>query len=319
MTTLPKVFVGVDVSKKYLDVHIIPTNKTFRAQNTHNGIGKMITELKDYDVQQVVCESSGGYEQLMLTMLQKSNYKTWVVQPQRIQAFIASNGIKAKTDAVDAKWIARFAAQYTCDYEKPELIEKCEELKTFVARRQALVGMITMENNRIKHPQHESSSCKKLIEKHIRFLNKQVAEIDEIIQKLMSSQAIQKQANIITSVPGVGDVTASMLISFMPELGHVSNKQAAALAGVAPYTRQSGEWRGKSLISGGRSMIRKVIYMAALVAVRFNDQMKAFYQRLVDAGKVAKVALTAVMRKLITILNTLLQNGTVWKHNKQIA
>ena len=311
MENLAKVYVGVDVSKNQLDVYLHPIKKTTFFTNSKAGIENFIQLLSAYSVDQVVCESTGGYEDLMIAMLRAAGHKVWQVQPNRIKSFIRSKGQKAKNDRIDAHMIALFAAQ---EVQEHEPVASNKMLHDLVKRRHDLTAMIVAERVRLKHP--TQSACSVEIQKHIDFMNKQLIKLESKIQSVINEDKnLNKKAKIIESVPGIGKITAAMLIAEMPELGRIENKKAAALVGVVPYTQQSGQYRGKSFISGGRSMVRSSIYMAALVASRFNPAMKKFYLRLVEVGKKqAKVALVAIMRKLIVVINTMLKNNTVWSY-----
>ncbi len=308
--SISQIFVGVDVSKNSLDVHIYPVNKAFTVANSKKGIREMKRKLARYCVGQIVCEATGGYEILLTTQL--NDYNLWVVEPKRMKAFIMSENMNAKTDKIDARMIALFAAQKTPQYTSKHLSKDEAHIKALNQRRLDLIEMLNKETNRIQHP--AQIHCKTELKKHIAFLKKQLTKINAEIERLINANDVLQEKNvIIQSIPGVGKVAASMLISFMPELGTITDKQIAALAGVAPFDRQSGSHRRKSIIKGGRSEIRKVLYMAALVASRFNPVMKAFYERLINVGKKPKVVLVAIIRKLIVILNVMIRKGEMWQ------
>lgn len=312
MKSLTKIYVGVDVSKNQLDVHLHPIAKAISFANSEDGIKKMCKQLAAYVVEQIVCESTGGYEDLMLKMLRKLNYKVWQVEPNRIKSFIRSKGKKVKTDVIDAYMIALFAAQEIQAHEYVEYGENHNIIHDLVKRRKDLTRIIVEEKLRLNHP--SQTKCSPEIQAHVDFMTKQLKELEDKIQRLANKDdTLSKKMKIIESVPGVGKATAAMLIAEFPELGKIENKQAAALIGVAPYTQQSGQYKGKSFIGGGRSEVRSALYMAALVAAHFNPALKKFYTKLREVGKKpAKVALIAVMRKLITILNTMVRNQTMW-------
>ena len=304
------IYVGVDVSKDFLDVYLHPLGKELRIPNTQEGLNKLIKVLANYDVRQIVCESSGGYEYLMLQKL--ADYKIWQVQPKRIRSFIISEGIKAKTDKIDARMIALFASQKQPAYQSIDSSKDQEKLAAWVKRRMDLVYDMTCENNKLRHPQEVH--CKEFIAQHISFLENQIKTIENEINKLIkANKVLQNEAEIIESVPGVGKITAATLLAEVPELGKIGNKQIAALVGVAPFIKQSGMSKGTATISGGRNQVRSVLYMASLAAIRFNPPLKLFYDRLRKAGKRPKVALVAVMRKLLVILNTMICNNQLWK------
>jgi len=309
---ITKIFVGVDVAKDFLDIHFHPLKKSMRIANSIDGLTKLLRMLAQYEVSQIVCEASGGYESLMLGILKKEQYKVWRVQPYRIRAFITSEGIKAKTDRIDARMIALFASQKDRGYQTVECSQDEECMRALTQLRTDCVKAITRENNKVQHPQ-QHIVCKKIIEKNISFFQKQLREIEKQIENIMrTNNDMATKASIIQSIPGVGKVTAHTLMTEVTELGKIDNKKIAALVGVAPFVRQSGKGKGSALISGGRKNVRSVLYMAALVASRCNPILRSFYQRLKEAGKPAKLALVAVMRKLIVIINTIVKKGELW-------
>jgi len=310
---LAKIIVGVDVSKDHLDIYIIPVNKHIRIKNSDTGFKKLLKELSSYEVQCIAFESTGGYEAPMARLLEQSGYQTWLIDPVRIKAFIKSEGIKAKTDIIDAKMIAMFVAQKERKYTPKPLPAEHFELRALVKRRESLTDMISMEKKRLKMPT-QTEYCKELINDLVQSLEKQKDIVEKTINSFIARNDDWKRKSlIIQSIPGVGSVTASALISHMPELGTIENKPIAALLGVAPYTRQSGNYLGNASIYGGRPTPRWPLYMAALAATRFNPVFKEFYQRLINAGKAFKVALVATMRKLICTINVMLKNNAHWR------
>ena len=312
MQNVSNFYVGVDVSKKNLDIHLHPINKAFRVKNDEIGIAKFIKSLDKYPIGQVVFEASGGCERLLLRMLQKNNIYAWRVEPRRIKGFIRSEGVYAKTDATDAKMIALFAAEKTCKANPIALTDEIFDLKAFVARRHDLSMIISGEKTRLQ--QTYNSACNKLIEQTIEFLTRQQKEVDIQIQSLIKANSEWKQkSKIAQSMKGIGPVSAAILIAEMPELGSVKSKPIAALAGVAPFVKQSGNYNGNAQISGGRSHVRRVLYMAALSAAHSNSLFKEFYLKLRNKGKKAKVAIVAVVRKMLVILNAMFKNNTLWE------
>ncbi len=311
MSKVSKVDVGVDISKKHLDFCFHQVGKAIRVPNSMEGLNKLKSLLVQYEIGQVVCESTGGYESLMCKELRNSKYKVWCVEPRRIKAFIASEGIRAKTDKIDAKMIALFASQKQCSYEPNQRSESNEKLKNFVA----LKASMTVWAAELKTQLHQAadSECLKYLTKNLRFLEKQIESLSKQIDALIEGDSdFKNKAKIITSIPGIGSGTAEMFLAALPEMGKVNNKAAAALVGVAPYIKQSGCYKGQAHISGGRSMLRSIIYMAALTAIKYNSKLVAFYQRLIAAGKKFKIAIVAVMRKLVTYMNTLVRKGELW-------
>jgi transposase len=311
MNTLPKIYVGIDVSKKYLDIHILPLEKSLRITNSKHGIKLLQKQIAQFEVGQIAFESTGGYECHLFTELKDTGYKLWQVDPKRIKAFIVSEGIKAKTDKIDARMIALFASSRQPNYQPIQLSATEEKLRALNKRRTDLLRLINMESNRLNHPQQ--IHCNKIIKRHISFMEKQILEIEAELNLLIKNdEAITKKIEIYKSVPGIGNVVATTLAAEMPELGKISHKKIAALLGLAPFIQQSGMSKGTACIRGGRSYVRKTIYMAALVATQYNPALKEFYNRLCKSGKKPKVALVAVMRKLIVILNAMLLKGETW-------
>jgi transposase len=318
MNKVTKIFVGVDVSKDRLDIYFTQINRSLHVNNTDAGIKKFIGELSGYEIECVAFESTGGYEAKMARKLEKVGYQTWLLDPSQVKAFIRSRGVKAKTDAIDAKMIALFASQKERSYIPKPFSENQIKLRALVKRKEALTVMASNEKKRLRHPL-QTVATKGSIADMLLFIEKQKSEIELQIKTLIKSddEWIKKDA-IIRSVPGVGDATAAVLISHMPELGLVEGNKIAALIGVAPYTNQSGAFVGKASIYGGRFTVRLPLYMATLTGVRCNSKLKKFYNRLRENGKPAKVALVAAMRKLICIINQMLQDQTYWKEEAAI-
>lgn len=319
MKKITKIYVGVDISKNNLDICLLPGKKSFRIQNDIRGIEVLIKELSKHTIERIVCESSGGYENLLIQTLVEANYQFWRVDPKRISAFIASEGVKAKTDPIDAFMIALFAQQKELpEYariKKPKL--DAEKLRAIVDRRDALTRTAAEEKTRLKHPY--LYICRQEIKEHITFLKKQIKLLEKEIKLILKNDADWTQKlEIITSIPGVGITTGASLIAYLPELGTLGNKQAAALVGLAPYANQSGNKIKKFKIAAGRASPRKALYMAALSATQFNHDIKIFYQRLVNAGKLKKIALVAVMRKLLILTNVLIGKNESWKQKNAL-
>ncbi|MFH1000538.1 MAG: IS110 family transposase [Bacteroidota bacterium] len=311
MINLPKVYVGVDVSKGYLDIYIYPTEKAFKVKNDTEGIKQLKKTLSQYCIEQVVCESSGGYEHNMLKTLAKCGYKTWLVDPKRIKGFIISEGIKVKTDSIDAKMIALFASQKKCAYEKPIKFEASSELQILVKRRRELVAIAADEKKRLQ--QCDDLFYQKSIKTIVIILKKEIDKLEKKIDSLTDdNDDLRRKKAIIKSVPGIGSITANALLADVHELGTITGKEVSALIGVAPYTRQSGTYIGKSYISGGRSYPRHALYMAALSTLNRPKGFGIFYKKLIDIGKAPKVAIVAVMRKMIVCINALLKKNELW-------
>lgn len=311
MKNIAKIYVGVDVSKKKLDVHLMPVGKALSVANTSAGIKKLLQTLENYEIGQVVCEASGGYELAMIQALKEKEITTWCVEPKRIKAFIYSEGKRAKTDAIDAQMIALFASQKVNPH--PVVYEKNRKLNELVARKKDLITMIGMEKSRLQMPQN---NCKNDIKKHIAFMQKQVKSLGINIDMLIKNDAeLNAKSELLQSVPGVGKTSAAIILAEVPELGNIGNKEIASLLGVAPHPYESGQFKGKRRGIGGRYLPRSILFMVALVASRYNKIFKAFYQRLLKAGKMPKVALGAIMRKMIVLFNVMVKNKTPWNEN----
>lgn len=311
MKNVANVFVGVDVSKLFLDICLYPKNLFFKVKNNDDGIEKFFDTLSSYEIERVAFESSGGYENLLLDHCQQAGYAVWQIDPKLVKAFIISEGVKAKTDKIDAKMIALFASKKEPRHEKMAIAENQKKLRALVQRRDALVAMSSMEKKRLNGPM--ATYCKVDIEEMLKIFADSINAFEVKIQKIIAEDSKMRQRKeILESIPGIGSTTAASLIAHMPELGDITNKQAAALIGVAPYSKQSGMYQGNEMISGGRFAPRCALYMAALSACRYNPVMKHFYGRLRCAGKKPKIAVVAVMNKLICTINAMCTKNTKW-------
>ena len=307
-------FVGIDVAKKSLDVATLPeaTPRTF--SHDTKGRKELLNNLPQPETCLVVIEATGGYERLLVAELLTAGHLVAVVNPRQVRDFAKALGILAKTDRIDAAVIARFGQQVT---PRPlaEVHEKQGELDQLVTRRRQLVALRTAEKNRMGMA--HSKSVKRSLQLVIDTINKEMKRIEKNILALVESDDQWKgKSDIMNSVPGVGPVTTATLIAEFPELGKINRCQAAALAGLAPFNRDSGAFKGKRTISGGRRTVRNALYMAALSARKHNPVIRQFADRLENQGKAPKVILTACMRKLLVTLNTMLKNNTLW--NPQI-
>lgn len=303
-------FIGIDVSKDSLDMARLPDRKLFTMANSSAGHHDLIAAIPKPGHCLVVLEATGGYERELVLALVDVGHLVAVVNPRQVRDFAKAIGVKGKTDRLDAAVIAKFAQQL-----RPQPIEKVRkkqaELDQLVTRRRQLIDLRTAEKNRCILA--TSAPVQQSLQYVIDMLDAQVGQIDEEIRKLVDSDDQWKDlANLLKSVPGVGDVTAATLIAEFPELGKVNRVQAAALAGVAPYNNDSGKRQGQRSIYGGRRSVRNVLYMAALSAKKFNPVIKAFADRLQAEGKKPKVIITACMRKLLVILNTIAKTNTPW-------
>ena len=302
-------FVGIDVSKAELDVYVRPDETHWTVHNDAEGHTRLICQLQSVAPTLVVLEATGGLERQASYALTEAGLPVVVVNPKRPRDFARSLGLLAKTDRLDAQALAHFA-----DSVRPELRDlpdqEAQDLSAKLARRRQLTDMLTAERNRL----HTALAAVKMsIEAHIAWLKEQIATLEQELDALIQANAQWRaQVKRLAAVKGVGTITAYTLTADLPELGQLNRKQIAVLVGVAPLNKDSGKRRGRRFVQGGRAAVRTALYMAALSASRFNPTIKAFYVRLTDAGKPKKVALTACMRKLLTILNAMVKNGTDW-------
>ncbi|MEJ2667877.1 MAG: IS110 family transposase [Deinococcales bacterium] len=303
--------VGIDISKHHLDIAILPTGEALRVPNDSKGHQRLINRLRfAASVERVVLEATGGYERAAAIALANGNLPVVVVNPRQTRAFAHATGKLAKTDRLDALTLARFAQALKPDVRAlPTPAQR--ELAELVARRRHLVTMIGSEQQRLQAAR--SAAVKSSISATLRYLRSQRAEVDRaLLAAVELDPAWRARGALLQSVPGIGPITALTLLAELPELGSVTAKQIAALVGVAPHNRDSGNKRGKRRVHGGRKSIRKVLYMATLTAVHHNPTLQAFHQRQLAAGKPFKVALTACMRKLLVILNAMTKHQEAW-------
>ncbi len=308
MITLSKIYVGVDVSKDNLDIFIAPLGKSFRIANSSEAVENFIKKLPENDGIEVGCESTGGYEKILDQGLSKYAISLRIIDPRRIKGFIVSKNCKSKTDKIDAQKIAQFVMQNDEDYKQIKKTECQVKLKALVDRKQDLTVMLATEKTRFKHPSHALSITS--IETMMKHFTAEIKSIEQQIKELIEQDAIlKKKMELLISIPGIGQATAAVLLSSLPELGNIENHKMASLIGVAPYARESGNFKGKSFISGGRSVPRKALYICALTTIKHYSPLKDFYDRLRNNKKTFKVAIVAVMRKLIIIANVILRKG----------
>jgi transposase len=303
--------VGIDVSKAQLDVHVLPAGEAWSAANDAEGLAELGERLARLKPQVVALEATGGLETVAAGVLAAAGLPVAVVNPAQVRAFAAALGQRAKTDPIDAWVIARFA-QATCPQARPIPDQEVRLLADLVARRRQILQMLTAERQRLQRA--AAPKLKKSLGRLIRALQKELAEIDDDIdQAVRASPAWRRKEDLLQSVPGVGKIVSRTLLAEMPELGSLDRRQAAALAGLAPFTQRSGQWRGKSFIAGGRASVRSALFLASLSAARHNPQLRLFHQRLIAAGKPKMVALVAVARKLVILLNAILRDQTPWQ------
>lgn len=306
---MAKKFVGVDVSRDTLTVALHPGGEIRDFPNTERGRADLTSYLRRRDVARVVLEASGGYERPVAQALQDVGLSVAVVNPRQVRDYARAVGRLAKTDAIDAQVLAQFA-QAVGPEPRPLADEATQTLVHLVTRRDQIVQMLTAEKNRLHSAPPD---LRPSIAEHIAWLEKGRAELEEKIRAVVESNPQwRERQRILRSVPGVGPVVATTVLGCLPELGELNRKEIAALVGVAPFNRDSGQMRGRRAVWGGRGQVRKVLYMAAVAAVRVNPVLRAFYRRLVAAGKAPKVALVACMRKLLVILNAMARHRTLW-------
>jgi transposase len=308
---MEQTYIGIDVSKDRLDVHVRPSDEAFAVGRDSEGLVALIERVGLLDPYLVVLEATGGFELTVAAALVAAGVPLAVVNPRQIRDFARATGQLAKTDALDAKAIARFAEAVR---PEPRAVpdEQVRALGELVARRRQVIEMMTAERNRRR--QLTNRRLIKSVDRLLAVLLKELAELDrDVGDGIRGTPAWRERDQLLRSVPGVGDVVSRTLIADLPELGSLDRKKIAALVGVAPLNRDSGKMRGRRTIWGGRANVRSTLYMAALVASRHNPVLAAFYQRLVSAGKAKKLAITAVMRKLLTILNAIIRDQRPWQ------
>ena len=314
MTTEVPVFIGIDVSKAWVDVAVRPTGEAWRVNQDQEGGEALVLRLQAMSPQCIVMEATGGYEAPIAAALGAAGLPVAVVNPRQVRDFARSQGKLAKTDRLDAAVIAHFGQASGVTGQALRSPE-ARALEGLVARRRQIIQMRTAEQQR---RQRALPVVREGIEEVIALLNRQVKEIDdELGRRLRESPLWREREDLLRSVPGIGPATVFSLLAELPELGSLDRREAAAVVGVAPLNRDSGKHRGSRRCWGGRGRVRAALYMAALVGVRYNPTLKEFYERLLRAGKPKKVALTACMRKLLTILNAMLKHHTAW--NPQTA
>jgi len=308
-TTKREIFIGIDISKTQMDVAIWDNEETWEFENEAAGWQELVEKAKELNPSLMVVEASGGIEQPVVAELYLEKLPVAIVNPTRVRNFARSTGQLAKTDKLDARLIAHFA-QAVRPKVRPLRTAEQEHLNALVTRRRQVVQILTAEKNR-RSTTH--STLRKRLQQHIEWLNAELEGLDEEIEQyIQESPSWRKNAALLRSVPGVGPVTASTLLAALPELGTRNRQQIAALVGVAPLNKDSGKMRGKRRVFGGRAPVRRALYMATLVATRVNPVIRSFYEHLLAQGKEKKVALTACMRKLLVILNSMIRNQQTW-------
>jgi transposase len=308
--TKEAVFIGIDVSKAWLDIAVHPGEEGWRSENTESGIGKLIKRLQVLLIERIVVEATGGYEAKLVERLLQAALPVARVNPGRVRKFAQGLNWLAKTDKIDARVLALFGEK-----AQPRLLvlpgEAEKRLSALIKRRKQVLDMLTAEQNRLELAEKE---VLEYITNVVQLLQRQLDELDAQIQDLIDQTPdLKHKRDLLQSVPGVGKVLSATLVAQMPELGSCDRKEIAALGGLAPFNHDSGRKHGKRMIRGGRPFVRNVLYMATIAATRFNPTIRPMYQRLLMAGKQKKVAITACMRKLLTILNAIIRSDTPWR------
>jgi len=309
-STSAEIFVGIDVAKGQLDMAIRDQDEMWRHANDEAGIEAMVEQLTAMGPTLVVLEASGGWEMMAVAELASAELPVVVVNPTRVRRFAQAAGRWAKTDKIDARLLAHFAAAIRPQV-RPLRSEEQAHLAALITRRRQVVQMLTAEKNR-RHTTH--GPLRQRLEEHIGWMERERAELEKELRVMVRKSPVwQAKERLLLSMPGVGPVTSLTLLAELPELGTLNRQQIAALVGVAPFNRDSGPRRGHRRIFGGRAEVRSVLYMAALSAAKSNPSIRDFYHRLLRRGKVKKVALTACMRKLLVILNAMIRDQQPWQ------
>lgn len=305
-----EIFVGIDVSKAWLDVAVHEREEAFRTSNEETGITDLVKRMSELKPTLIVLEPTGGFEMLVAAELTHAGLPVVVVNARRVRDFARATGRLAKTDKLDAKVLAHFAAAV-----RPALRslrnEEEEQLAALLTRRRQVVDMLTVEKNRLATVRAKMRTD---IEAHIQWLSNSMKDLDKEIEDFVEGTPVWKEKDaLLQSVPGVGPVTSATMLGMLPELGKLNRQEIAALVGVAPVNKDSGRKQGKRRVYGGRADVRSILYMAALAAKKFNPVIREFYERLIKQGKEKKVALTACMRKLLVILNAMMRTNQKWR------
>ena len=308
-------WVGIDISKATLDVHLRPLGKTFQVANKETAISGLIEELQTYSLNLIVLEATGGLETELLIQLQAAQLQVALINPRQGRNFAKAAGKLAKTDAIDAQVLAHFGEAL-----KPQVVamesDSARQLKELISRRRQVVEIQTAEKNR-----RDRSRGKALtdIEQHLEYLEQSLKKLNQEIEELtQSNQAWIEKVNLLKTIPGIGQVISTTLVSYLPELGQLTAKQISRLVGVAPINHDSGQHKGKRMINGGRAPVRASLYMGAVVAIRHNPIIKDFYERLLSRGKPKKLAITACVQKMLVILNAMVRDQKPWQVSEDL-
>lgn len=309
-----KHYVGIDVSKSKLDIYL--NGKNFSVENNLAGLSILIEKLNEqisqgHEIGLVLCEASGGYEKLLVDRMRAENFPVHLAHANKIRSFAKTKGLLAKTDKIDAELISEYGRVMNLKADIKLLSESAEILGELLKRREQLIDHRQADKNRLD--KERLPFVIQSIKSHIKWLEKEIEQIDKQIEDVQIQEEFKQQIELLISVPGIGKLTASYLVSFLPELGKFNHKQIAALVGIAPFNRDSGTLRGKRFIQGGRAIVRRILFMAALASIRcYHSDLRTFYQQLRARGKAGKIAIVAVMRKLLIVLNSIVSRQTPW-------
>ncbi len=305
------VFVGIDVSGEFLDVGVRPSGERFRVGYDGEGLDALVSRLKAFRPTRIVLEATGKLEAPLVASLQTAGLTPVVVNPRQVRDFAKATGELAKTDGIDAGVLAHFAEAIRPEV-RPLPDEQAQVLSELVSRRRQVQDMRVAEQNRLRRT--ASAAVRGRIERHVAYLERELNDLDdELRRQVAKTPAWQADVDLYCTVPGIGRTLATSVVAQLPEIGRLSGRQISKLAGIAPLAHDSGAWHGKRRIWGGRASVRRSLYIAALVAIRFNPPMREVYERLVASGKPKKVAIVACMRKLLVILNAMKRDGTPWE------
>jgi transposase len=314
-----ELYVGIDVGKNKLDIHL--NNKDLQVSNSQVGFKKIIKffkkeEQKGFSIKLVICEATGGYEQDLVALLDKENYRIHVAHPNKVRDFAKSQGILAKTDRIDARMLSDYGKKYELIANYKPLCAEQIELQGLLQRRRQLLDEKIREENRLD--KSLTNLSQQSIKSHVKWLKDEINRLEEEIKgHIKKNPNLSTPIDLLKSIPGIGELSAATIITALPEIGQIEDKSLCALVGVAPMNRDSGKYRGKRQIKGGRSVVREILYMAAISSIRCNSVVKNCYRNLRSKGKPAKVAIVAAIRKLLLIVNSVFKRQTPWVENYQ--
>ena len=311
-------YIGIDIGKENLDVHI--DNNYFRVKNSKKGYNTIKTKLLNYIdkkhiIKLIVCEASGGYERRLVNYLRWNNFPVHVAHANKVRAFAKAKGLLAKSDKIDARVISLYAKVMDLKDKSIPFSETAQQIKDWIRRREQLLEDRIDEQKRLD--KIINNDIKNSIKQHINWLEHKITKINEKLEQLSYEEPVKETVDLLMSVPGVGRLTALNIIAYLPEIGQCSHRALGALVGVVPYNRDSGSFHGRRFIQGGRKILRHALYMSAVAAIKWNKDLKQFYLGLKARGKESKVALVAVIRKLLIILNNIIKRGSPWIEKPQ--